>query len=264
MTSHCVVSPSWVYGFVIQTCLSDDAKEKLCRSIVNFISDRSTTAWQVARWRRVKNLISGLNTPGGSLSQFWCDSGGTSETESSFATDLASQPSLCLGFEPPLELMIRSLLLVVTYCFVFSFWSFLSAEMTVSPFVYNICFCNIRFIFLFFIIIMFLIFVYIFRFYIYFFPSFSFLSLYLSQAAWCAANHASAVPQFRHLNGRTRERHQVSVFYVSVPFSYAANILIVLILNDFCLLPAYLCYEVIYIRNLELGMHIMPGWCAFW
>jgi hypothetical protein len=58
--------------------LSDDAKEKLCRSNVTFISERSTTALQVVRWRRVETLISGLNPPGHSLSQFWCDSGGLS------------------------------------------------------------------------------------------------------------------------------------------------------------------------------------------
>jgi hypothetical protein len=70
-----VVSPCWGYGFVTQTWLSDDAKEKLCRSNMTFISELSTTAWQVARWNRVETLISGLNPPGRSLSQFWYDSG---------------------------------------------------------------------------------------------------------------------------------------------------------------------------------------------
>jgi hypothetical protein len=59
-----VVSLCWGYGFVTQTWLSDNAKEKLCRSNVTFISDRSTTAWQVARRRRIETLISGLNPPG--------------------------------------------------------------------------------------------------------------------------------------------------------------------------------------------------------
>jgi hypothetical protein len=69
-----VVSPCWGYRFMTQMWLSDDAKEKLCRSNVTFISDQSTTAWQVARWRRVETLISGLNPPGCSPSQIWCDS----------------------------------------------------------------------------------------------------------------------------------------------------------------------------------------------
>jgi hypothetical protein len=137
------------------------------------------------------------------------------ESESSFATDPAGQPSLRLGFEPPLGLMTRSLLLVVVYCFVFLFWSILSAEMTVSPIVSNIYFCNIHFYFYFLLLLYILIFIYIFCFlYLYFFPSSSFLFLSLRQAAWCAASHASAVRQFRHLNGRTRDRHQVSVFCV--------------------------------------------------
>jgi hypothetical protein len=55
-------------------------KDKLCRSNVTFISDQSTTAWQVVRWHRVETLISELNPPGCSLSQFWCDSGGPSGT----------------------------------------------------------------------------------------------------------------------------------------------------------------------------------------
>jgi hypothetical protein len=75
-----VVSPCWGYGFMTQTWLSDNAKEKLCRSNVTFILERSTTAWQVARWHKVETLISGLNPPGRSLSQFWCDSCGDSGT----------------------------------------------------------------------------------------------------------------------------------------------------------------------------------------
>jgi hypothetical protein len=71
---YIVASPCWGYGFVTQTWLGDDANGKLCRSNVTFISDRSTTAWLVARWHRVEILISGLNPPGRSLSQFWCDS----------------------------------------------------------------------------------------------------------------------------------------------------------------------------------------------
>jgi hypothetical protein len=66
---------NWGYRFVTQTWLRDDAKEKLCSSNMTFISEQSTTAWQVVRWRRVETLISGLNPPGRSLSQFWCDSG---------------------------------------------------------------------------------------------------------------------------------------------------------------------------------------------
>jgi hypothetical protein len=44
-----------------------------------------------------------------------------------FAADPAGQPSLCLGFEPPPGLRTRCLLLVDVYCFVFLFWSVLSA-----------------------------------------------------------------------------------------------------------------------------------------
>jgi hypothetical protein len=50
-----------------------------------------------------------------------------------FAADVAGQPSLCLGFEPPPGLMTRCLLLVDVYCFVLLFWSVFSVEMTVSP-----------------------------------------------------------------------------------------------------------------------------------
>jgi hypothetical protein len=53
-----------------------------------------------------------------------------------FATDLAGQPSLSPGFEHPLGLMTRCLLPVDVYCFVFSFWSVLSAEMTVFSLLY--------------------------------------------------------------------------------------------------------------------------------
>jgi hypothetical protein len=89
------------------------------------------------------------------------------ESESSFATDLAGQPSLLrLGFEPPLGLMTGCFLLVNIYCFVFSFWSVLSAEMMVSPFVYNICFCNIYF-FIFYYYIFNLYIFYVFHIYIF-------------------------------------------------------------------------------------------------
>jgi hypothetical protein len=55
-------------------------EEKLFRTNVTFISDRSTTALQVARWPTVETLILGLNPPGLSLSQSSCDSCGNSGT----------------------------------------------------------------------------------------------------------------------------------------------------------------------------------------
>jgi hypothetical protein len=70
-----------------------------------------------------------------------------SESESSFATDLAGQLSLRLGFEPPLGLMTRCLLLVDVYRFVFSFWSVLSAEITVFSLLYVYIFLIIIIIF---------------------------------------------------------------------------------------------------------------------
>jgi hypothetical protein len=116
-----VVSPCWGYGFVTQTWLSDDAKEKLCRSNVTFISDRSTTAWLEARWHRVETLTSGLNPPGRGLSQFWCNSGGYSGTlRLLYMFPSAPCAFLGVGFlgikapSSPLCSMIRGL---VTYCY---------------------------------------------------------------------------------------------------------------------------------------------------
>jgi hypothetical protein len=43
-------------------------------------TERSTTAWQVARWRNEETLISVLKPPGLSLSQFWYDCGRFSGT----------------------------------------------------------------------------------------------------------------------------------------------------------------------------------------
>jgi hypothetical protein len=104
-----VLSPCWGYGFVTQTWLSDDAKEKLCRSNVTFISERSTTAGQVARWRRIETLISGLKPPGRSLSQFWCDSGGfsVSQSVSVFYSCLFGQPNSLMVSSPWLGLLTR-------------------------------------------------------------------------------------------------------------------------------------------------------------
>jgi hypothetical protein len=56
------------------------------------------------------------------------------------------------------------------------------------------------------------------------------------------------------LTATKSESFMFSVFCLTA--SYAANILIVMILNDFCLFPAYFRYEIIDIRNLELRMHI--------
>jgi hypothetical protein len=38
--------------------------------------------------------------------------------------------------------------------------------------------------------------------------------------------------------------------------SNGTNIVIFMILDDFCLLPACFCYEIINVRNLESHMHI--------
>jgi predicted MPP superfamily phosphohydrolase len=51
-------------------------------------------------------------------------------------------------------------------------------------------------------------------------------------------------------------------FMLSVPsftVSYATNILLIVILNDFCLFSAYFCYEVIYVRSLELRVGVRLG-----
>jgi hypothetical protein len=62
----------------------------------------------------------------------------------------------------------------------------------------------------------------------------------------------------------TATKFQSFVFSVlCLTVSYAADIFVIVILNDFCLFPANFCYEVINIRNLELRMHI-PGLCSLW
>jgi hypothetical protein len=45
--------------------------------------------------------------------------------------------------------------------------------------------------------------------------------------------------------------------------SYIANMFILMILYDFCLLPALFCYMVIYVWKVESGVQIMK-WCAPW
>jgi hypothetical protein len=40
------------------------------------------------------------------------------------------------------------------------------------------------------------------------------------------------------------------------------NILIFMILNDFCLLSAWFCYVIIHVWHMESHMHV-SNWCAF-
>jgi hypothetical protein len=50
------------------------------------------------------------------------------------------------------------------------------------------------------------------------------------------------------------DRHKFDLFVFPMLgsiFTYVSNILIVVILYDFCLLPAYVCHIVINIGNLE-------------
>jgi hypothetical protein len=61
--------------------------------------------------------------------------------------------------------------------------------------------------------------------------------------------------QLSHLNGCKLDCHQV--FSVSgLALSYAANMFILMILYDFCLLPARFCYIIAYIQKVESRMQI--------
>jgi hypothetical protein len=55
--------------------------------------------------------------------------------------------------------------------------------------------------------------------------------------------------QLSHLNGRKLDNRQVQASYIFYGFalSYAANVFILMILYDFCLLPAQFCYMPVYI-----------------
>jgi hypothetical protein len=45
--------------------------------------------------------------------------------------------------------------------------------------------------------------------------------------------------------------------------SYTANMFILMILHDFCLLPAQFCYTIVYIRKVESRVQIADR-CAPW
>jgi hypothetical protein len=50
---------------------------------------------------------------------------------------------------------------------------------------------------------------------------------------------------------------------VAFALSYAANLFILMISYEFCLLPAQFYYMIMYIRKVESRMQI-AGWCATW
>jgi hypothetical protein len=72
--------------------------------------------------------------------------------------------------------------------------------------------------------------------------------------------------QLSHLNGRKLDRRQVKplIFLVSgFTLPYAANIVILMILCDLCLLPAQFCYIIVYLRKVERRVQIADR-CASW
>jgi hypothetical protein len=44
-------------------------------------------------------------------------------------------------------------------------------------------------------------------------------------------------------------------------FSYTVNMVILMILYDFCLLPEQFCYIIVYVRKVEICLQI-ADWCA--
>jgi hypothetical protein len=69
-----------------------------------------------------------------------------------------------------------------------------------------------------------------------------------------------------HLKGRKLVHRQGKpvIFPMSgFILSYTANRLILMILYDFCLLPAQVCYTVVYIWKVESGVQIADR-CAPW
>jgi hypothetical protein len=59
------------------------------------------------------------------------------------------------------------------------------------------------------------------------------------------------------LSDLTAAKFKPHIFPMSgFALSYAANIFILMILYDFCLLPAQFCYIIIYIRNVESRVQI--------
>jgi hypothetical protein len=61
------------------------------------------------------------------------------------------------------------------------------------------------------------------------------------------------------MNGRMLDRGQVQASYIF----YVANIWIVMILYDFCLLHAQFCDKFINVRSSESHVQV-PDWCANW
>jgi hypothetical protein len=72
--------------------------------------------------------------------------------------------------------------------------------------------------------------------------------------------------QLRHLNGRKLGHRPVKPLKISMSgfaLSYTANMFILVILFDFCLLPAQLYYIIVYIREVESRVQIVDR-CAPW
>jgi len=130
-------------------------------------------------------------------------------------------------------------------CFVLLFWSVLSAEMTVFSLLYVI--------YILFIIIILLFIFYIFKFFIYFlflmyilkcFPLLARGRLMCNKPRLYCFLYGSL--DLRTIVCLTATKFKSFVFSVlCLTVSYAENIFVILILNDFCLFPANFCYEII-------------------
>jgi hypothetical protein len=85
------------------------------------------------------------------------------------------------------------------------------------------------------------------------------LTVQALQSKSCLSYLAYLHRQLSHLNGRslTTAKFKPPKFSVSVfVLSYAANMVILMILYDLCLLSAQFCYIIIYIRKVESRVQI--------
>jgi hypothetical protein len=72
--------------------------------------------------------------------------------------------------------------------------------------------------------------------------------------------------QLSHLNSRKLDYRQIKPLILSMSgfiLSYTVNMFSLMILYDFCLLPAQFCYIIVYIRKLESRVQITDR-CAPW
>jgi hypothetical protein len=89
----------------------------------------------------------------------------------------------------------------------------------------------------------------------------------------CKADHAYLVylmlqRQLSHLNGRKLDRRQVETYYVffflsGFDLSYAANVIVLVILCDLCLFPVQFRYIFVYIPKVESRVQFADR-CAPW